>query len=72
MAAQMSDAEFAAKAEYEGVGYAVLDYGLSADDLADKDTALHAAMVEVDRLKDDWRAAIAQLEAELEQVSGDD
>lgn len=65
---KMTDAQFASKAEYEGVSYAMVDYGLKSSDLADKDTELHAAVVAVEELLPAWRVAMGNLEAAIEDV----
>ena len=66
----MTPAEFAAKCEYEGVEYAVTEYGLSAGDLK-AGTPLHAAMLAVDRAKGPWMDAIRNLEFLLEDIEGE-
>lgn len=67
----MTPAEFAAKCEWEGVQYAVTDYGLSAGDL-ESGTPLHAAMVAVDAAKKPWMDAIRNLEALIEDIEPDE
>lgn len=64
---KMTEQEFAAKCEHEGVEYAVNEYGLSADDL-EPGSLLHAAMVAVDYVKPAWQKAIAALEDALEDI----
>jgi hypothetical protein len=46
----LSDAEFAAKVDYEGgLEEAIIGYGLSANDLTDESGELYRAMVEYDK-----------------------
>ena len=71
MPEKMTDQEFAAKCEWEGVEYAVAEYGLSAQHLAD-DSPLRPLMERVDAVKGKWAAAINALEAALEDVGIDD
>lgn len=68
---KMTEQDFAAKCEYEGVEYAVNEYGLSADDL-EPGSPLHAAMLAVDYVKPSWQRAIAALESALEDIEFDE
>jgi hypothetical protein len=63
----MTEQEFAAKCEWEGVEYAVTEYGLTAADV-EEGTPVHAAMLAVDSAKKPWMDAIRNLEAVLEDV----
>lgn len=72
MADKMTDAEFAAKAEYEGVSYALLDYDRKSKHLADKDSELYAAVVKVEKLALKWRKAMDNLEAIIHDILADE
>ena len=67
----MTPAEFAAKCEWEGVEYAVTEYGLNASDV-EPGTPLHSAMVAVDAAKKPWMDAIRNLEAVIEDIEDED
>lgn len=71
MTKKMTDREFAAKCDWEGLEYAVTEYGLSADYLHD-DSSLRPLVERVDDVKHEWMAAIIALEDALEEVEDDD
>lgn len=65
---KMTDLEFAQKCEYEGIDYAVTDYGLSADSLEDRDSELYEAMLELDKIKDRWMDALSEVGSIVDEI----
>lgn len=66
MSDKLTNEEFAAKCEWEGIEYAFTEYGLGADDLIDQSSELYFAARAVDSVKRQWEDAVARLEAALE------
>jgi hypothetical protein len=72
MSDKMSDKDFAAKVEWEGLYYAFLDYGLKSEDLADQDGDLAAAVRKFEAMLPRLREVVEELEGVLEAVGSDD
>lgn len=67
MTDKMTDSEFKARCEWEGVDYAVTEYGLSVDHLY-PNSPLIPFMEAVDTVKEQYHNAILDLEEALEEV----